>query len=166
MKLYEIDGRIMEILMHFEEDAEVTEENLQLFDELEALQIEKKAKVEGLIKWVLNLRADREGIKAEIARLKAIDDNLGKKEERITNLVGRYCPDTEDFGIARVKYTPSEATEIQDEEAVKAWLMEHKHAECIKAKYEVQKTPIKALLKKGEKIPGVELVKKRNLSIK
>lgn len=165
MKLYEIETRIEEILTTLE-DAEVSDEADALIEELELLQMDKKEICIWLTKKVLNNRADQAAVKAEADRLKETKERLTKEEDRLIKVLARYYPDGEDFGIAKLKYTKSQATEITDEDKVKDWLIEHKHPEVIKAKYEIQKTPLKNLLKKGEKIPGAELVDKRNPALK
>jgi hypothetical protein len=166
MKLYEVEERIQTILAMLEEDAEVSAENDRLIDELSKLEMDKQEMLTWLVKKLMNIRGEVAGVKAEAARLSDYKKTLEAQDARLVKVISSFSPEARDFGIAKLKYTKSEETEIQDEEMVKEWLIENDHPECVKAKYEVQKTPLKALIKKGAKIPGARLIAKNNPSIK
>lgn len=166
MKLYEVEERIQTILAMLEEDAEVSAENDRLIDELSKLEMDKQEMLTWLVKKLMNIRGEVAGVKAEAARLSDYKKTLEAQDARLVKVISSFSPEARDFGIAKLKYTKSEETEIQDEEMVKEWLIENDHPECIKAKYEVQKTPLKALIKNGATIPGARLIAKNNPSIK
>ena len=166
MKLYEVEERIQTILAMLEEDAEVSAENDRLIDELSKLEMDKQEMLTWLVKKLMNIRGEVAGVKTEAARLSDYKKTLEAQDARLVKVISSFSPEARDFGIAKLKYTKSEETEIQDEEMVKEWLIENDHPECVKAKYEVQKTPLKALIKKGATIPGARLIAKNNPSIK
>ena len=77
MKLYEIDNEIQKILDNMEIDEETGEAVLDV-DALEALQLEREKKLEGVALAVKNLSAEAEAIKAE-------EDRLGNRRKAIVN---------------------------------------------------------------------------------
>ena len=166
MKLYEIEERIQVILAKLEEDPEVTDENEQLIEELSHLDMKKQEILTWLAKKLMNIRGDIAAVKEEASRLSDTKKALEAQDARLVKLIASFSPEPLDFGFAKLKYTKSEETEIQDEALVKGWLIENKHPEVIKAKYEIQKTPLKALIKKGITIPGARILEKINPSIK
>ena len=73
MKLYEINLEIMRLvdaIQFDEETGEILGEADELFDQINALQMEKRKILEYLAKLVLNIRADAASLKAEENRLK------------------------------------------------------------------------------------------------
>lgn len=171
MTLYEINERLDEVLSRLTVDSEtgeVSDEQIDLMAEIDALEMEKREIIEYLAKKVLNLRSDEAALKAEEERLKKRRQSMESAEKSIMDVLARECGGQKtDLGVATVKYTPSQATVLTDETAAIRWCYANHHEDCLTvALPKVNKDAVKRLLKSGTKIPGAELENRMNCSLK
>lgn len=151
--LYEIDQGILECLDL--ETGEVIDP-----ERLEALQMARDKKIEGVACWIKNLESDAEAIKAEKEALaKRQVAALAKAEqlkEWLANALGG-----QKFSTAKcaVNFRRSETVEVADVAFIPAELLR------VKTTVEPNKTAIKALLKDGQEVVGCRLVEKQNVQI-
>jgi hypothetical protein len=155
MKLYEIMQEL-ELALTPDENGEITQEQLDLF---EGLELAKNEKIENIACWIKNLRADADAIKAEE---KSLADRRRAKENHADRLAGFLSQILQGnkFESARCKvsFRKSEQIEITDEENLPE--------EYWKIKREVSKTLIKDAILAGQKVKGAFLVEKQNIQIK
>lgn len=160
MKLWEIDNALMALFDP--ETGEIIDS-----EAWDALLMERTTKLENVTCWIKNLLSDAEAIKAEKDALAAREKAARNKAERLTKWL-ETALQGEKLSTARcaVSYRKSEAVEIPDEEL----FIMYADKECndlLTYKPPVpNKTAIKAALKEGRFIPGVELVTRQNISIK
>lgn len=155
MSLYDIESAILDCVD--EETGEVID-----VEKLEALELERDAKISNIACWIKELRSDAAGIKAE-------KDNLDKRMKAKENLADRLSTYLQNFlngakfedSRCAISYRKSESTEIAEGLDVST-LPEY----CQKITIAANKTAIKAALKNGEKIEGCSLVVKNNMQIK
>lgn len=158
MKLYEIDNAILDCIDL--ETGEVIDT-----ERLDALQIERDAKIENVACWIKDLRAENEAIKSEKQKL---DSRKKVNENKIESLMGwlNYALNGTKFktGKCAISFRTSEGVEVS-EEGLEALMKEHDELLTYKAP-EPNKTAIKQALKDGLTVKGVELVRNTNVIIK
>lgn len=160
MKLYEIDQAISQVLENgFVMDEETGE---IVFDEtnLNALQMERESKIEGVAVWIKELRAEEAALKAEETALKERRERAGKKADRLLDFLNRSL--TEKFKTARVeiKFTNSVAVEVDNAAAIPEGFTRQT------VKIDPDKKKIKDAIMQGHEVPGAHLVKKRTVKVK
>lgn len=155
MNLYQINEAILEC---------IDTENGDILDveKLEALEMERDAKISNIACWVKELRSDAAGIKAE---KDALDKRMKAKEnlaDRLSNYLQNFLNGAkfEDSRCA-ISYRKSESTEIAEDLDLNTL-----PDDCKKITVTANKTAIKAALKSGEKIDGCTLVVKNNIQIR
>lgn len=150
--LYEIDAEIM---------ACIDMETGEIIDagQLEELEMEREAKIEGVALWYKNLLSDAEAYKAE-------KNSFAEKEKAAKNRaesLKRYLEDAlggDKFRTAKVSinYKRSESVQCENLGAVpKDYLV---------MAPSLDKTAVKQALKEGIEVPGCELLEKQNIQIK
>ena len=156
-KLYDIDADID----NFEFDIDLETGEILNSDELDALQMERDRKVEGVGLKIKNLEAEKEAVKKE-------KENFAVREKRLDKEINgykewlKYALQGQPFKTERlvVSYRKSESVEISDE-----YLIPDEYCN-----FNVVRKPDKTLLKKslkqGKEIMGATLVEKQNLQIK
>ena len=155
MKLYEIEAAIMDCID--EETGEVVD-----VEKLEALEMERDAKISNIACWIKDLRAEAAAIKAE-------KDNLEGRMKAKNNLADKLSLFLQNFlngakfedSRCAISYRKSEATEIAEGLDLNT-LPDY----CKTIKISANKTAIKDALKQGEKIEGCSLVVRSNIQIK
>lgn len=165
MKLYEINDRIYELLNQELIDPETGEIlDVNAFDELKDLEVERDIKIENTGLFIKNLDAEITALKAEEKRLA----ERRKAKENKLNWTKRFLEEflkvegEMKFETARVKmsFRKSESVAIADEN-----LIPDKYI-----KTEIIKNPIKNDIKKalktGQEVPGAELIVNMNLQVK
>lgn len=154
MRLYEIDEGIMACI-----DAETGE----IIDpeKLEALQLEREKKLEGVALWIKNLKSDVSDLKAEKEAFAEREKQAKAKLESLSIWLTNALNGAK-FETAKVKisFRNSEAVEITDESKIPKEFMR------VKTEIAPDKTAIKEALKSNHEIPGAELVKNKNIQIK
>jgi hypothetical protein len=171
MKLYEINEAIETLLSALTVDPETGEVPADVDDviaQLDALSMERTAVLEYLAKEVLNLRADQAAVKAEEQRLKERRERMERREASIMGVLDRECAGQKtDLGVATVSYRTSEATEVTDEGRALLWLFENGYDRVLKSHDPtIDKTELKKLIKSGVSVPGAEVTKRVNCSLK
>lgn len=152
--IYDIDNKIC-ACVDFESGEIIDQE------QLDALQIERAAKIEGIACWIKNLESDAAEIKAEET---ALADRRKAKEAK-ADALKKYlqfalndCP----FESAKCKVTFRRSTQVNiiDESKIPAEYLK------VVAQAQIDKKALGAALKLGELIEGVELKEKSNIQIK
>lgn len=158
MTLYEIDSAILECI-----DAE-TGEVIDI-DRLEALSMERDAKVENVACWIKELKAESEAIKAEKQKLADRQKAAENKAESLKKWLA-YALDGKKFSTARcaVSFRSSERVEVT-EEGLDVLMKEHDELLTYK-KPEPNKDAIKQAIKNGLTVAGVQLVQNVSAIIK
>ena len=159
MTLYEIDAAILALA---DENGEITD-----FEALDALTMERDAKLENVACWIKDLTAEAAAIREEEKNLAARRQSAEKKAERLKAYLD-YALRGQKFSTARcaVSYRASTATVWDDEERVLNWLKRNSHKECYTTKVTLQRNEIGKLLKQGVDVPGARLEEKNNISVK
>ncbi len=158
MKLYEIENAILDCIDI--ETGEVIDT-----ERLDALQMERDAKIENVALWIKDLKADAEAIKAEKMALAERQRVAENKAESLKKWLA-YALDGQKFSTARcsVSFRKTEKVEISDVGMIR--LMKE-HDELLTYKDpEPNKTAIKQALKDGLTVQGVQLVQNMSTIIK
>jgi hypothetical protein len=164
MTIYEIDHAIAEA---FEKavDPETGEiVDSEAWAELESLQMDRDAKVEGVALWVKDLNAEAAAIKAEEENLKKRRQQSERKADSLKRYLG-WTLDGEKFKTAKVaiSWRRSETVELDPEMDPAKLPLEFQK---IKVDVSPDKTALKEALKKGLTVEGVQIVEHQNLQIK
>lgn len=161
MKLFEIDERLA-ACVKISDDQAVDTETGEVIDieAVEALEMERDAKIENIGLWIKDLTAQAEAIKAEKNKLAEREKSAKNKVERLKEFLTAYLGGKK-FETAKVaiKFRSVESVSVPDVTALpeKYWRIKPPEAD---------KTAIKNALKAGEVIEGAELVKKQSISVK
>lgn len=164
MTLYEIDSALEAALEKaFDpETGELIDE--AAFEQTEALQLARDAKIENVALWIKNLNSDAEALKAEKEAFAAREKAAKNKAESLKRWLA-FALAGEKFKTDRVviSWRSSEAVEYNPEKIDP----DHMGPEFIKLPpVELNKTAIKAALKEGRDVPGFWLEKRQNIQIK
>lgn len=152
--LYEIDQAIMDCIDY--ETGEILDA-----ERLDALQMERNSKIEGVACWIKNLTADALAYKAEKEAFAEREKKAMKKAEELKEWLSMALGGQK-FSTWRcaVSFRKSEAVEIEDETLLPPELKTEKIT------YTPNKTAIKEAIKAGQDIPGAQLVERMNPTIK
>ncbi len=163
-KLYEINADIENCIMNgtdFETGEFIAAE------ELDKLQMERDAKIEGVALYVKDCRAEAAAIKAEIETLKKRMDRLNRNADGAegwlaVNLNGQK------FSTSRVEcaFRRSETVECDDEFIAWAESTELENVLTVKCTVTPNKVEIKKLLKSGVELDHCQLVTKQNIQVR
>ena len=158
MKLYEIDNAILDCI-----DLETGE--IIDTERLDALQIERDAKIENVVLWIKDLKAEAEAIKAEKLALAERQKVAENKVESLKKWVA-YALGGQKFSTAKcaVSFRNTESVEVT-EEGLEALMKEHDELLTYK-KPEPNKTAIKQAINDGLSVEGVQLVQNVSTIIK
>lgn len=158
--LYEINQAMLECL-----DME-TGEVLDA-EKLDALQMERTAKLENVTLWIKNLLADVEAYEKEIGTFVARKKAAENKIESLKNYLA-YALNGEKFSTPKcaISYRKSQIADIKDEAAFKAWAVVVAPELLTIQEPKINKNEVKRCLKDGEDIPGAALVERLNIQIK
>lgn len=165
MKLYEINDRIYELLNQELIDPETGEIlDVNAFDELKDLEVERDIKIENTGLFIKNLDAEITALKAEEKRLA----ERRKAKENKLNWTKRFLDEflkaegEMKFETARVKlsFRKSESVNIFEEMILPNEYVREK------TEYIPDKTAIKKAIKDGKSVEGAELIVNMNLQVK
>ena len=158
MKLYEIDNAILECIDM--ETGEVIDA-----EKLDALNMERDAKIENVVLWIKDLKAEAEAIKAEKLTLAERQKVAENKVESLKKWVA-YALGGQKFSTAKcaVSFRNTESVEVT-EEGLEALMKEHDELLTYKAP-EPNKKAIKDAIKDGLSVAGVQLVQNVSTIIK
>lgn len=159
--LWQIDEEIM---------ACIDQETGEIIDgeRLDALQMERKTKLENVALWVKNLEADAVAFKAEKQAFEAREKAALNKAKGLKEWLGKALQGAK-FTTEKcaVSFRKSEAVEIADEGVFAVWASETGHNDLLTFKAPtVNKTAVKAALKSGLEIPGAAVAERLNINIK
>ena len=136
---------------------------------LDALQMEREAKLEGVALWVKDLKAEAEAVKAEADKLNARKKALDNKIESIKTWL-LYALGGEKLKTARcnVYQTHSQKLAVADEGKLISFLQTLKEPERFLRfrEPELRKDEIKKALKDNYHIPGASLEETESVVIK
>jgi len=163
MNLYNLTGQSLELLKMIE-DGECTQE--QLSDALAVINTSIETKVESTLYVAENLKANRNVLVNEIARLqaklKALDSNVEWLQNSLFSNLELLVVDSfkaGTFTIKQVKNKPSVV--IEDEKLIPA-----KYQTVIPASFTISKNDIAKDIKNGIEVPGATLKNSKRWSIK
>ena len=160
--LYEIDAAIL---------AAVDQETGEILDteRLDALQMERERKLEGVALWVKDLNAEAAAVKEEADKLTARKKSLDNKITSLKNWL-LYALDGEKLKTPRcnVYQTHSQRVAVADEEKLIRYLQTIENPERFLRfrEPELRKDEIKKALKDRIEIPGAELETTESVVIK
>lgn len=154
MKIYEIDQAIYECI-----DMETGE--IIDCERLDALQMEREAKIDNIACWYKEILSEAEAIKAEKNALAERQKSKENQAERIKNYLSEVLSGQK-FETSRnkISWRRSDSINITDESALPLGFK----AEVIEIK--IDKMAIKEALKAGAEVAGAELIEKNNIQIK
>lgn len=162
MRIYEIDQAMVEAF-----DAAIDPESGEITDEaayaaLEALQMERDTKCEGVACWIKDLKAEAAAIKAEADNLTKRARAAENKAERLKGYLA-WALAGQKFKTSKcsVGYRTTTSVDV-DPEAVQ--YLDEKYLRFKDP--EPDKTAIKAALQDGEVLEGCRLVEKTSIIIK
>ena len=151
MTLYEIDNAIL---------ACVDSETGEIIDPeaLNALQMEREKKLEGVALWVKDLKAEAEAIANEIKALTARKKAAEGKADRLKAWLGEaLAGEVFKTSKVRVSYTHTTRLNVIDEASVVNYIQTHYQEPEQYLKFalpEIRKDAVKAEIKNGAEIPG------------
>lgn len=163
MNIYEIDQQIAQLIADSidPETGELILDN----ETLDALQMEREAKVENLALWIKNSNAMAQSIRAEEKALAERRQAIERKTERLKDYLA-YALGGQKFTTPRVSCTfrKTEAVELEPEfmdwaRIAAPGLLRYKEPEA-------DKTEIKKALKEGATLAYAALVTRQSMSIK
>lgn len=160
MNLYEIDANLQAA---FEkaidpETGEILDE--EMAKDFEQLTMDRDEKIENICLYIKNLKADAAALKAEKDAFAARQKTAEKRAESLCRYLDGYL-NGQKFKTARtaVSYRKSEAVNVTDMAKVPEIYLTYGDPTA-------NKSEIKAALKRGEEVPGAELVERNNMIIK
>lgn len=165
MNLYEINEQLKVVLDGGIVIDEETGEILFDSENIEALQLALKDKLEGCALYLKNLGAEAAAIKEEEARLASRRKTKERKAERLKEYIRDIMADNgEGFRLE----TPRAALSLRRSESVAITDQSLIPREYLRIKEDIKpdKTAIKKALKNGQDVQGVCLVENLNLQVK
>lgn len=172
--LYELTGSFAELFEKYEEISE--EEDPQMteawFDTLDGIEQEIQAKAEAVGIYIKNLKAEEDALKAEEEQLylrrKAKENAVKRMKQYLIDCLESARLSKVDMPRAAISIrNNAESVNILDESKFIEWAEKSDHDDLLKYhEPEIKKTPVKALLKAGEKIPFAQLVRTKTVIIK
>ena len=161
--LYEIDWRLWDVIQR---GYSLDDETGEFWDDsaFEALEMDRRAKLEGCALFIKNMESDALAIKEEEKHLAERRRVMENRAERMRAYVANSMLTFGDknFETARValSFRKSETIQIVDEALLPAEFVQV--VETVKA----DKTALKKALKAGQDVPGAALEVRHNLQIK
>ena len=137
---------------------------------LDALQMEREAKLEGVALWVKDLKAEAAAVKEEADKLNARKKALDNKIEGLKNWL-LFALGGEKLKTARCNVYQTHSTKLNviDEMSVVNWIQTNCQEPEQFLKFtlpEIRKDAVKAELKSGVEIPGAALETTESVVIK
>lgn len=162
MTLYEIDEEIQELLSEVDPE---TGELITDYAALDALLMEREAKIENIVLFIKNLSSDVRELKAEEAALAERRKKAEKKAERLREYVS-HALGGERFQTPRCCVSFRKSTALELGEGFTEWAKEHADTLLRNKEPEPDKAAIKAALAEGALIPDAKLVQNTTMTIK
>ena len=172
MTLYEINTQFAEAIELYENGVDEiidteTGEVRSLADVLAELNMSREQKIENTVRYIKNLRAGSEAVRAEAANLIERADRFDKKAEQLESYLLSQLGDCKklETPLYTIKVRTSKSTCCPtDEEAIQR-LPEGFWNIKTTVKVAPDKKAIKAALEKGEKLEGCSIIENKRLSI-
>ena len=153
MNLFEIDNAIMECVDM--ETGEIVDE-----EKLNELEMARTEKIENIVLWIKNLKAEAVALKAEkdafAVRQKAAENKAASLSEYVSRALNGNKFET---AKCKISFRLSEVLEIEEGAVVPEEYLRYKEPE-------INKAELKKQVKAGLEIKGVSLVTKQNIQIK
>ena len=161
MKLYEIDREI-EACIDFDTGEILDSERL------DALQMERAAKLEGVACWIKNLTADAKAFREEEKAFAKRRQQAEKKAESLSKwLTNALHGEKLSTAKVAVSFRKSERLDIIDMDSFCVWAMGNGRDDMLKYKHpEVNADAVKDAIKAGADIPYARIEERMNLQIK
>lgn len=161
MRLYEIEQAMLEC---------VDMDTGEVIDsaKLDALRMERAAKLEGVVLWIKNLEADVEAYKAEMEAFMVRRKAAERKIEGLKTYLA-YALQGEKFSTVKcaVNFRKSESVVIENEDRFRTWAVQNNRPDLLTIQEpKISLKDVRASLKDGDILPGAVLVEKLNLQIK
>lgn len=160
MNLYEINAELEAAF-----NAAIDPETGEILDEsmaeqFEQLQVDRETKINNTACLIKNLKAEAAALKAERDAFAARQKAAEKKAEALTKYLSGFL-NGEKFKSTEVSisWRKSESLEVTDLLQIPDEYLTYKMPEA-------NKTAIKAAIKAGTEVPGVQIVQNMNMSIK
>ena len=170
MTLYDIDAQIAALDGAAEDDMLIDEETGELVSvaqALDALRMEREAKLENVACWVKNLSAEADAIREEenrlIKRRKAAETKAANLKAWLLTSMTREDGTTDKLKTGRVMVSVKRnpPSTVVDDEALLPWAYR-----TVKEIVAQDKAAIKAAILAGEEVPGAHLEYGRSVVIK
>lgn len=161
--LYDIDQDILDCV-----DLETGE--ILDTEKLDALQMEREAKLEGVALWIKDMKAEADAVKAEADKLTNRKKSIDKQIDSLKTWLLRAL-DGEKLKTARCNVYSTHNTKLNviDEQSVVNWIQTHckEPEEFLRyALPEIRKDAVKAEIKNGAEIPGAYIEPTESVVIK
>lgn len=153
MRLYEIDEAILDCID--QETGEIVDP-----EKLNALQIERDAKLEGVALWIKDLKAEAEALKAEKLAFADRQEKTVKKAESLKKWLADALAG-EKFSTTKVAVSFRKTKSVQVENIFDLDESFLKYGDPT-----ADKTAIKKAIEAGQEVKGAQLVESLSLSIK
>lgn len=160
MNLYEINAEL-EAAFNAAIDPETGEIlDVSMAEQFEQLQVDRETKINNTACLIKNLKAEAAALKAERDAFAARQKAAEKKAEALTKYLAAFL-NGEKFKSTEVSisWRKSESLEVTDLLQIPDEYLTYKMPEA-------NKTAIKAAIKAGTEVPGVQIVQNMNMSIK
>ena len=170
MTLYDIDAQIAALDGAAEDDMLIDEETGELISvsqALDALRMEREAKIENVACWVKNLSAEADAIREEenrlVKRRKAAETKAANLKAWLLAAMTREDGTTEKLKTGRVMVSVKRnpPSTVVDDEALLPWAYK-----TVKQIVIQDKAAIKSAILAGEEVTGAHLEYGRSVSIK
>ena len=161
MKLYEIEQAIMDCVDF--DTGEILDS-----ERLDALQMERTAKLEGVACYIKNLTADARAIREEEKALAERRRQTERKAESYSKWLANALQG-EKFSTAKVavSFRKSEGLDVIDMDSFCVWAMGNGHDDLLTYAYpKVNATAVKDAIKAGVDIPYARIEERLNINIK
>lgn len=170
MTLYDIDAQIAALDGAAEDDMLIdqdTGELVSVAQALDALRMEREAKLENVACWVKNLSAEADAIREEenrlVKRRKAAETKAANLKAWLLSAMTREDGTTDKLKTGRVMVSVKKnpPSTVVDDEALLPWAYK-----TVKEIVAQDKAAIKAAILAGEEVPGAHLEYGRSVVIK
>lgn len=153
MRLYEIDELILSCID--EETGEIIDA-----DALNALQIERDAKIEGVALWIKDLKAEAEALKAEKQAFEKRQKTCENRAESLKQWLAAAL-NGERFKTTKcdVSFRTAKSVNVTDVFALDSKFLKFSEPTA-------DKTAIKKAIEAGEVVSGAELIERKSVTIK
>lgn len=159
--LYEINKELMQLYDSMI-DEETGEINGDLYEQFNALAMERDTKIENIACWIKNLGSDAEQLKAEAKALTERAKRAENKAESLKNYI-KWALNGEKFSTSKVaiswRKTKSVECTLADISNLPNQFLRFKEPE-------LNKTEVKKFIEEGGTVEGCSIVEKQSMTIK